>query len=152
MEIETNWNAISSISTALAALIALGLGAFPPIFRRISERKLVTKRSYDRLKTVQLVVKKYRYYNVQTITQDGFTQYQYDVKNIKSMSINIDLYKEAMYLNDLSEKLGSSVKPKVTETLDLLVAISSGFPFHTEEWDRLDSLLTQSITILEKNL
>ncbi|MDE1358926.1 hypothetical protein L9W73_16715 [Vibrio aestuarianus] len=152
MGIDTNWDALSAISTACAAVIALGLGVLPPIFRSISERRLATKRAHDRLKTVQLVIKKYRFYNVQSIKQDGFTQYQYDTSNIKAMTVNIDLYNEAMCLNALSEDLSGEVKVTVTETLDLLVAISSGFPFHSEEWDRLEVLIEQSLNILKNRL
>ena len=152
MECTINWSAISAISTAFAALIALGLGVFPPITKRRSERKLAIERTYNRIKTVQLVVKKYRYYNVQKIIQDDFTQYQYDINNVKSITINIDLYKEASKLHELAEKLDGTVKFKITTTLDLLVGISSGFPFHEEDWDRLETLIEESVSMLKAKI
>jgi len=147
-----NWNALSAISTAIAALVALGLGIFPSIIRSRIERELAVERTYNRMKTVQLVVKKYRYYNVQKIVQDGFTQYQYDTSNAKSIAINIDLYQEANKLHELAEKLDGKVKSKVTTTLDLLVGISSGFPFHKEDWDRLETLIDESINQLKAKM
>ena len=152
MDIETNWDALSAISTFIAAIIALGLALIPPIIRQSSERKLATNRCLNRFKTVQLVVKKYRYYNVQKIVQDGFVQFQYDVNNAKSMTINIDLYQEATNLNLLSESLGTNTRPIVSETVDLLIGISSGFPFHKEDWDRLEVSICNSISVLENEL
>ncbi|MFT5807160.1 MAG: hypothetical protein ACI9LG_001451 [Moritella dasanensis] len=101
---------------------------------------------------IQVVVKKYRFYNVQQVIQDGFIQYQYDVNNVKDMTINIDLYLEAQNLSQLSESLCSNTKLVVTDTADLLVAISSGFPFHEQEWNRLEALITNSISVLDKKL
>lgn len=152
MDSNFNWDAISAISTAFAALVALGLGAIPPFLSRSKERKLATQRTYNRLKTVQLIVKKYRYYNVQEVIQDGYTQYQYDTNNVKGMTININLYEEANQLNELSENLGSGAKSKVKLAVDLLVGISSGFPFPQEDWDRLEALIKQSIEELEQQL
>ncbi|ANW23178.1 hypothetical protein BA953_02600 [Vibrio coralliilyticus] len=152
MDSNFNWDAISAISTAFAALVALALGAIPPLLSRFKERRLATERTYNRLKTVQLVVKKYRYYNVQEVIQDGYTQYQYDTNNAKGMTININLYEEANQLNELSENLGSGAKSEVKRAVDLLIRISSGFPFHQEDWDRLEALIKQSIEELEQQL
>ncbi|MBF9002720.1 hypothetical protein [Vibrio nitrifigilis] len=149
MECEINWDAVSALATAFAALVALSLGVLPPIFRCLSERKLARKRTLNRMKTVQLVVKNYRLYNPQSVVQKEVTQYQYDTSNVKSMSINIDLYQEANLINELSDNLSGKVKSKVSETLDLLVKVSSGFPVDAEDWDRLETLIGQSIQRLE---
>ncbi|MEZ8305827.1 hypothetical protein AB6D10_19250 [Vibrio splendidus] len=68
------------------------------------------------------------------------------------MTVNIDLYNEAMCLNALSEGLSGEAKATITETLDLLVAISSGFPFNFEEWERLEVLIDQSLNTLKNKL
>ena len=142
----------SAIGTFLAVIVALGLGVFPPMLKRKHEQKLATKRSYELLKTIKLVLKKYQFYNTQKIVQNGVTQYQYDVNNVKSMTINIDLYQEARNLNRLAENLNNNIKVEISDTLDLLVSISSGFPFDKTEWDRLQVLINNSIVALESNL
>lgn len=149
MEYQINWDAVSALSTAFAALVALSLSVLPPMLMRLSKRKLARKRTLNRMKTVQLVVRNYRLYNPQRVVQNGITQYQYDISNVKSMSINIDLYQEANLINELSDNLSGQVKSKVGETLDLLVEVSSGFPVNADDWDQLERLIGQSIQQLE---
>jgi hypothetical protein len=133
-------------------VFALFLGVIPDILRGISERGIAIRRCHTLLFTIQMVVKKYRFYKPQKLIQDNITQYQYHVSNVQEMCINIDLYQEAKNLNLLSENLKSKIQIVVTETVDLLVAISSGFPFDEKDWDRLESLISKSIETLEKEL
>ena len=150
MDLQTKLSIVNALSTFLAVVVALVLGVFPSVLRKVRERRLAIKRSHKLLSTIKMVVKNYRFYNPQQVIQDGITQYQYDVSNIKGMSINIDLYQEVQNLNLLAENLPLNHKLVVTETIDLLVAISSGFPFSESEWNHLEELISKSLESLEK--
>ncbi|KZM43032.1 hypothetical protein OA92_09655 [Marinomonas sp. SBI22] len=150
MDLQTKLSIVNALSTFLAVVVALVLGVSPSVLRKVRERRLAIKRSHKLLSTIKMVVKNYRFYNPQKVIQDGVTQYQYDVSNIKGMSINIDLYQEVQNLNLLAENLPLNHKLVVTETIDLLVAITSGFPFSESEWNHLEELISKSLESLEK--
>jgi hypothetical protein len=152
MDLSTKLDIVSTISTTVAVLVALGLGVIPGFIRQKRERKLATDRSHNVLKLLKILIKEYRLYNPEQVIQNGVTQYQYNIANLKGMAVNIDLQNEIQNLINYTEHLNHKTKESMIVTIDLLSKISSGFPYDKSEWDLLEERISESLSLLGNNV